>query len=109
MFLEGAKVELNPLYILDTQKAAQHPLDLDHRCTIEEMLNLLGCPFGHRVLHVAGNDANFTLRALLLIAVADTAAANHLDPAQKSTLLAFEEIAGGPVPLSDRQIERESR
>ncbi|CZR56938.1 uncharacterized protein PAC_06827 [Phialocephala subalpina] len=109
VFLEAAKVELNPLYILDTQKAAQHPLDLDHRCTIEEMLNLLECSFGHRVLHVAGNDANFTLRALLLIAAVDTAAANHLDPAHKCLVSAFEEIARESVPLNDRQIEREAR
>ncbi|RFU30921.1 hypothetical protein B7463_g5400, partial [Scytalidium lignicola] len=108
-FLQAAKVDLTPLYVLDTQKAVQHPFDLDHRCTIEEMLNLLKCPFGHQVLHVAGNDANYTLRTLLLIATIDATAANHLGYAQKSLLSALEEITRGPVPLNDRQIEAEAR
>jgi hypothetical protein len=109
-FLQAAKVDLNPLFTLDTQKAAQHPLDLDHRCTLEEMLNLLGCPFGDRILHAAGNDANFTLRALLLIATVDSAASNHpLKPEQKALLSAFKRIAKGPVPLNGRQKELEVR
>jgi hypothetical protein len=94
---------------LDTQKAAQHPLDINHRCPIEEILNLLQCPFGDRVLHDSGHDANYTLRTLLLIATVDAAAANqpHLEHAQKSLLSAFEEIARGPVPLNDLQIKRQ--
>jgi hypothetical protein len=109
-FLQAAKCDLNPLFTLDTQKAVQHPLDLDHRCTMEEMLNLLGCPFGDRILHAAGNDANFTLRALLLIATVDSAASNHLlKPEQEALLSAFERIAKGPVPLNDRQKELELR
>jgi hypothetical protein len=92
---------------LDTQKAVQHPLDINHRCPIEEILNLLQCPFGDRVLHDSGHDANYTLRTLLLIATVDAAAANqpHLEHAQKSLLSAFEEIARGP--LNDLQIKRQ--
>jgi hypothetical protein len=77
---------------------------------MEEMLNLLGCPFGDRVLHTAGNDANFTLRALLLIATVDAAASNHaLKPEQKALLSTFEQIAHAPVPLNDLQKELEAR
>jgi hypothetical protein len=94
---------------LDTQKAAQHSLDLNHLCPIEEMLNLSQCPFGDRVLHDSGNHANYTLRALLLIATVDAAAANqpHLEHAPKSLLPAFEEIARGPMPLNDLQNKRQ--
>jgi hypothetical protein len=109
-FLQAAKIDLTPLYVLEKQKpAAYHPLDLDHRCPIEEMLNLLQCLFGDRVLRDTGNDANYTLRALLLIATVDAAAAiqPHLEHAQKSLLSAFEEISRGPVPLNDRQIKRQ--
>jgi hypothetical protein len=29
--LQASKIEITPLYVWDVQKAAQHPLDLDHR------------------------------------------------------------------------------
>ncbi|KAK0103770.1 hypothetical protein ONS95_005772 [Cadophora gregata] len=109
-FLEAAKLDLNHIYVIDTQKAAQHPLDLDHRCTMEEMLTLLGCPFGELVLHTAGNDANFTLRALLLIAKTDACAASDPYPIETERLLSlFEEIALGPVPLSNLQSHVQER
>jgi hypothetical protein len=56
---------------VDTPKAAQHPLGLDYRCTIERMLSPLDCPFNPEMLYNAGNDANFTLRAFVLIAAID--------------------------------------
>ncbi|KAK0107955.1 hypothetical protein ONS96_003739 [Cadophora gregata f. sp. sojae] len=106
-FLQAANLDLHPVYIIDTQKAAQHPLDLDHRCTMEEMLALLGCPFGDRVLHTAGNDANFTLRALLLIAKTDacarTAIHSRCSIETEKLLSLFENVALGPVPLSALQ------
>jgi hypothetical protein len=40
-FLRAAQIHIRPLYIIDTQKAAQHPLQLDYRCKIERMLELL--------------------------------------------------------------------
>jgi hypothetical protein len=109
LVVHGGGEDLTLLYVLDTQKAAQYPLDLNHRYPIKEMLNLLQCPFGDRVLRDTGNDANFTLRALLLIATVDAAAAiqPHLEYAQKSLLSAFEEISRGPVPLNDRHIKRQ--
>ena len=68
VFLKAAKIHLRPLYIVDTPKAALHPLGLDYRCTIERMLSPLDCPFNPEMLYNAGNDANFTLRAFVLIA-----------------------------------------
>ncbi|KAG4431234.1 hypothetical protein IFR05_013275 [Cadophora sp. M221] len=109
-FLKAAQIDLNYLYVIDTQKAAQHPLDLDHRCTMEEMLTQLDCPFGDRVLHTAGNDANFSLRALLLLARKDAAAANLPFSSEIERLLSiFAEIALSQVPLSDLQIKTEER
>jgi hypothetical protein len=71
VFSKAAKIHLRPLYIVDTPKAAQHPLDLDYQCTIERMLSLLGCPFNPEMLHNASNDANFTLLAFILIDAID--------------------------------------
>lgn len=91
--------DIHPLYILDTQKAAQHPLDLDQRCAIEHLLNLLECPFEPGILHVAGNDANFALRALLLTACIDSSKQPHIELAQQNILSAFKKIARGLVAL----------
>jgi hypothetical protein len=105
LFLKEMKVDLHPLYVLDTQKAAQHLLGLDHRCTLQELLILLKGPFGF--LHVAGNDATFTLRALLLIATIDSVNQPDLNHAQRSLLSALDEIAKTPLPLNWHQQEEE--
>lgn len=46
-------------YVLDTVKAAQFPLQLSYRYSVEKLLDELG------------NDAHFVLKALLMIAVRD--------------------------------------
>ncbi|VUC37717.1 unnamed protein product [Clonostachys rosea] len=56
-------------YIMDTVKAAQFPLGLYYRYSLERLLEELGIPYAN--LHVAGNDAHFALRALMMIAVRD--------------------------------------
>jgi len=73
-FLKAANIDLNPLYVLDTQKAAQHPLDLDYRPSLKQLLRLLGCPCGTQrgTLHVSGNDATFALCAMLCLASVDS-------------------------------------
>ena len=50
-------------------KAAEQPLQLRRRIGLRALLNTLQIPFQH--LHAAGNDANFTLRALLLLGLRD--------------------------------------
>jgi hypothetical protein len=39
------------------------------RCTLGRLLGELKCPKSSARLHNAGNDANFTLRALVLLAI----------------------------------------
>ncbi|KAK0706844.1 hypothetical protein B0T26DRAFT_596607, partial [Lasiosphaeria miniovina] len=60
---------LHPRYIIDTAKAAQHPLQLSYRCSLESLLERLDISF--RNLQAAVNDVNFVLRALLMLAVRD--------------------------------------
>lgn len=38
-------------------------------CSLGRLLNVLECPISNSRLHNAGNDANFTLRALILLAI----------------------------------------
>jgi hypothetical protein len=99
LFLKSVDVDFRPLYIVDTQKAAQHPLQLDYRCSMEAMLTLLDCPFEPRMLHNAGNDANFTLRALLLIAAVDAKNHGDLDYDAEALVSAFETIGREYVPV----------
>jgi DNA polymerase III alpha subunit (gram-positive type) len=68
-FAQELEISTEPVYILDTQKVAQQPLQLMRRISLRALLNTLQIPFQH--IHVAGNDANFTLRALLLLGVRD--------------------------------------
>ncbi|KAF7549750.1 hypothetical protein G7046_g8238 [Stylonectria norvegica] len=56
-------------YVLDTVKAAQFPLQLSYRYSIEKLLDEFGIQYAK--LHAAGNDAHFALKALLMIAVRD--------------------------------------
>lgn len=66
---QGLQLDQQPLYVLDTVKAAQHPLRLSYRWSLEKLLETFHIPF--KALHAAGNDAHFCLRALLMIAVED--------------------------------------
>ncbi|KAL6799500.1 hypothetical protein GGI42DRAFT_361398 [Trichoderma sp. SZMC 28013] len=56
-------------YILDTVKAAQCPLQLYYRYSLENLLDEFNIRYAK--LHAAGNDAHFALKALLMIAVRD--------------------------------------
>jgi hypothetical protein len=56
-------------YVLDTVKAAQHPLHLDYRYSLKKLLKIFKIRYAK--LHAAGNDAHFALKALLTIAVHD--------------------------------------
>ncbi|KUJ10051.1 uncharacterized protein LY89DRAFT_760882 [Mollisia scopiformis] len=65
--LDELKVKLEPVAVLDPQKAAHDVLQSQYQRSLNDLLIELDCHFNF--LHVAGNDANFTLRALLMIAV----------------------------------------
>ncbi|KAF4951857.1 hypothetical protein FSARC_12795 [Fusarium sarcochroum] len=62
-------IKLEPVFIIDTVKAAQFPLQLWYRNSLKEMLEKFEVPYSH--LHIAGNDAHLTLRVFLMIAVRD--------------------------------------
>lgn len=55
--------------IVDTVKAAQFLQQLHYRYSLEKLLDSLDIPYAN--LHAAGNDAQFKLRAVLLIVVKD--------------------------------------
>ncbi|KAH8781288.1 hypothetical protein F5883DRAFT_170091 [Diaporthe sp. PMI_573] len=81
--LKALNIHLNPLYTIDTVKAAQYPLQLSYRCSLEKLLLELEIPC--TALHNAGNDAHFVLRAVLMLAVRD---------AQRELALALDALPG---------------
>jgi hypothetical protein len=62
------------------------------------MLSLLECPFESEMLRNAGNDANFTLRTLTLIAATDATNDPNSEPVRKALLWVFERITREPLP-----------
>lgn len=69
-FLDRLNICVNPVFTIDTQNAAQDPLQLPFkRPRLDTLLTALEIPFTKLGLHTAGNDANFNLRVLLMIAV----------------------------------------
>ena len=97
LFLEGLKIDLCPLYAIDTQGAAQSAFSLDYSCSLKELLKRLECEFA--LLHVAGNDATYTLKALLLLASLEFPDHSHLCPAQRALFLISGEITKAPPSL----------
>ncbi|KAL4730444.1 hypothetical protein ACLX1H_002479 [Fusarium chlamydosporum] len=62
-------IKLEPVFIIDTVKLAQFPLQLWYRNSLKKLLEEFEVPYSH--LHIAGNDAHLTLRVFLMIAVRD--------------------------------------
>ncbi|KAH8670365.1 hypothetical protein BGZ60DRAFT_538068 [Tricladium varicosporioides] len=90
LLLKDINMDILPVCIIDIQKASQSVLQLSRRLSLEELVTTLSCPF--KYLHIAGNDANFTLRAMLLLVVKDSqhdAALNGLSQTQLSVLQAI--------------------
>jgi hypothetical protein len=87
-------------FIIDTVKAAQFPLQLHYRYSLEKLLDSLEIPYVK--LHAAGNDAHFTLRAVLMIAVKD-AQRLHGDT-NEPLLRVLEAIARAPRPLLRKEL-----
>ncbi|KAI1776618.1 hypothetical protein F4818DRAFT_354747 [Hypoxylon cercidicola] len=78
-FVEQLRLDTRPLYHIDVLKAAQYPLQTHYRYSLAKLLDALHLPQLH--LHVAGNDARFTLHALLMLAVRDWNLRNETTPA----------------------------
>ncbi|KAK3306622.1 uncharacterized protein B0T15DRAFT_147393 [Chaetomium strumarium] len=98
--LQRVNIDLRPRYVLDTVKAAQHPLQLSYRCSLEQLLAEFDISF--HSLHVAGNDAHFALRAMLMITVRD--AERQLDASVlPSWLPTLRAIAHAPLLPADNK------
>lgn len=97
--LQDFNIDLQPLYHIDTVKAAQSPLRLSFRIKLSHLLETLEVPF--TALHAAGNDAHFVLRALLMIAVTDA----NGQPLVPSSLAALRAVAQAPRPLTALEIQ----
>lgn len=65
---------------------------------MEWLLGEFEIPFHRDSLHCGGNDANFTLRALLMIAVRDAEMRGGLDEGQEAILVVLSDLARLKVP-----------
>lgn len=85
-------------YILDTVRAAQYPLQLYYRYSLEKLLEEFHICYAK--LHVAGNDAHFALKALLMIAVRDgQMAPENTTAANVELFCALDAFAHAPCAL----------
>ncbi|KAH7234687.1 uncharacterized protein BKA55DRAFT_521707 [Fusarium redolens] len=93
--LERLNIKLEPVFILDTVKAAQFPLQLWYRNSLKKLLEEFEIPYSQ--LHLAGNDAHFTLRVLLMIAARD--AEIYLEgKSLPDWILVLKSVAQSPLP-----------
>ncbi|KAM6479323.1 hypothetical protein HDV62DRAFT_134628 [Trichoderma sp. SZMC 28011] len=86
--------------ILDTVKAAQYPLQLYYRYSLESLLDEFNICYAK--LHAAGNDAHFALKALLMIAVRDgqmASAPETTTPIHQDLFRILDAIAHAPVAI----------
>ncbi|KAI9163980.1 Ankyrin repeat domain-containing protein [Paramyrothecium foliicola] len=93
--LQKLDINLKPIFTVDTTKAARYPLQAFYDFTLKKLLVDFGIPVTGEHLHVAGNDAHFTLRVLLMIAVTDVR--RELDELPPWVPV-FETIARAPLP-----------
>ena len=93
--LQKLKIDPNPIFTIDTTKAVRFPLQIFYDYTLKKLLEEFGILFTGEHLHVAGNDAHFTLRLLLMIVVSDSR--RELEEVPPRVPL-FESIAQAPLP-----------
>ncbi|KAK4067545.1 hypothetical protein Trihar35433_6105 [Trichoderma harzianum] len=93
--LQDLNIDLKPIFTIDTTKAAHYPLQDSRNYSLKLLLQVFGIPVTSGMLHVAGNDAHFVLRVLLMIAVSDVRREFKDTPAW---VLVFEAIARAPLP-----------
>jgi hypothetical protein len=73
---------------------------------LKELLEVLSCPFKYQ--HTAGNDANFKLRALFMIAVKDSQETAR-DGSQRALLAALQAIAQPTKPNSMTWLDKPAK
>ncbi|KAL7811151.1 hypothetical protein V8C26DRAFT_437659 [Trichoderma gracile] len=93
--LRRLNIDLNQIFEIDTAKAARYPLQELHDSMLKKLLRDFDIPYGGGLLHFAGNDAHFVLRALLMIAVRDARRELKDVPAWVPV---FEAVARAPLP-----------
>lgn len=104
--LRHLNIDLRPLYIIDTNKAAQYPLQLWYRYRLDKLLDVLEIPYAK--LHAAGNDARFSLQALLMLAVKDAEMMSQPGAAaavDNALLRLLKGISQAPRPPTRAEIE----
>lgn len=93
--LQKLDIDLSTVFVIDAAKVSRYPLQIFNDCTLKKLLLEFSIRSTGGSLHVAGNDAHFTLRALLMSAVAD--AQRELDEVPKWVSV-FQDIAQAPLP-----------
>ena len=97
----GPKIVDRASYVLDTVKAAQFPLQLSYRYSVEKFFDELG--IGYAKLHAAGNDAHFVLKTLLMIAAHDgQVVQGTAQPGDEELFRYLEAVAHAPCDLPVR-------
>lgn len=92
-----ASIVERALYLIDTVKLAQFPLQLYYRYKLEELLDALG--IASAKLHTAGNDAHFALKALLLLPTWDALQTGIPQLSyEKALLRRLRGMATAPIP-----------
>lgn len=94
--LQKLGIDMKPIFTVDTLLATRYPLQRRCNLSLSTLLEEFGIPFEKGHLHVAGNDAHFTLRVLLMIAVCDTRRETGKDLA---CVPVFEAIAQSPLQM----------
>lgn len=96
-------IENPPLVIIDAYKVAATVFG-SWKGSLATLLRKLGCPF--EKLHMAGNDANFTMRALLLLALKGCTENRQ---GQHDPWFDFlSHVATSGIPLTIRKLEKRS-
>lgn len=98
-------IDLHPVCVIDTVRASQYPLQLHYRLSLENLLKELAIP--NTNLHAAGNDAHFTLRALLMLVVID--AERQGVSSKESLFQVLRAVAQAPRPPTRQEIEKVER
>ncbi|KHN94480.1 Polynucleotidyl transferase [Metarhizium album ARSEF 1941] len=93
--LSNIGFNLQGLQCLDTFRITGQVLP-HFSLTLGELLTELGCPYSW--LHNGGNDANFTLRALLLLGIKASQDQAEAKGGRDEKLQLMEEVARSPIP-----------
>ncbi|TVY81267.1 Uncharacterized protein LSUE1_G002521 [Lachnellula suecica] len=99
----GVDLEESVVAIFDTGDLVPLVLGCEGR-SLGDLLEELGCPFDE--LHTAGNDANFTLRALIMMGIASHKDRYHyLDDDDRASVWKLWDIAHLPMERSSGTVE----